>query len=690
MIKEPIVAYFFRWIIILSLLSFMVMLYWSSLLVEENLHIVKQDLKDVKQQLTALKALPNQRLFQEEEKYIKPKIPRKMDPSLPNLLTEDLFYKDTLPKMVGSDFAIEGTRKTINLGKPENLHPFSGWAFVREWWGFCSVGVAKPQTGKYETYSPDMAIKVEERFQEGTGIPEYWVHLRNDVFWQPLEQSWFQNPLTLNSHFLKKHPVTAHDFKFAYDAAMNPFVSEATAVGMRMYYEDLEEFRIEDDFTFVVRWKASSFEEESGKVYTRNKYSTKNLTLALFPLASFVYQYLPDGRKIIEEDVEGNTYKTNSVWAQNFMNHWAKNVIPSCGPWIFDGMTEKSIRFRRNPDYYFPLAVLVDALEVQFKESNENAWQEFKAAGADEIVLRPDNILDLELFLESAMYKKQLSKNLGIQTLKYFDRAFSYIGWNEKNPLFTNKKVRQALTHAIDRKRIIKDILHGMGVETTAPFFPFSPSYDQSIEPLPYDVEMARRLLEEEGWYDSEGEGVLKKEIDGAKVPFEFTLVYFAKSSFTKTIVDYTITALKEVGIRCIPRGVDVADLTAIFDDKNFDACLMAWSLSAPPENPRQLWHSASAQEKGSANAIGFANKEIDQIIDTLDFEYDPQKRLQLYHKFHQILYDEMPYTFLYVPKVALVYREYLQNVFIPAERQDLIPGANMVEPLSELYWIKR
>ncbi len=688
MIREPLIAYVFRWLAILFILGLMGMLYWSSLLVEQDLKKVKFDLAEMNQQLKAIQLAPKDwGLANHEHKHKRKSL---IDPSLPNLMTQDDFYTKKLPQLIGENFIPHGTKRASNIGKPENLHPFAGWGFVQEWIGECSVAVGRYHVGKYEAVAPYMALKVEERYPEDSTVPEYWIHLRDDVFWQPLEQRWFQNNVVLDHHFLQKHPVTAHDFRFFYLACMNPFISDNLAVSMRTHFNDLEEFRVVDDYTFVLRWKIYPTKDDTGEVQWRSKYFTKKLMFSLRPLASFVYQYLPNGHKIIEEDAQGTAYQYNSIWAQYFANHWAKHIIPSCGAWLFDGISDKAICFRRNPEHFEPLEVLFEKYEVQFKESTENAWQEFKSGGLDYLLIRPDNVLELETFLDSAMYQVQSNKNLAIKTLDYVDRSYSYIGWNQKNPLFSHKKVRQALTYAIDRKRIIKNDLRGRGIETNGTFSPFSPSYDRSIEPLPYDVEMAKKLLEEEGWYDSDGDGILRKEIGGQKIPFEFTLIYFSKISYVKSIVDSLVTSLKEIGVRCNPRGVDVADLSAIFDEKNFDAYLLAWSLADPPEDPRALWHSSFAKEKGSSNAIGFVNKEIDRIIDALDFEYDPEKRLQLYHEFDRILYDEMPYTFLYVPKLVLAYREYLQNVFIPAERQDLIPGANMAEPNPNLFWTKR
>ena len=148
------------------------------------------------------------------------------------------------------------------------------------------------------------------------------------------------------------------------------------------------------------------------------------------------------------------------------------------------------------------------------------------------------------------------------------------------------------------------------------------------------------------------------------------------------------MTALREVGIECELCGVDIADLSRQFEEKNFDAILMGWKLGTPPEDPRQLWHSSGAKEKGSSNAIGFANPEIDHLIELLNYEYDKSKRIDLYHHFHQIIHEKVPYTFLYTPKVRMLYRENVHNVFIPRERQDLIPGADIPEPELHTIWL--
>lgn len=690
MSKEPIGLYILRILTALGLFFFMAMLYWSSLLVEENLNKLNNKIDDLTKKI-------EQGSFQQDQKphtentTVSTSSLAQADLNLPNLLTEDPFYAVTLPKMLGPDFHPHGTFRNDQIGRPNNLHPFSGWAIVADLNSLGTVALSTNHFGIYETYAPYHALRMEMR-HTSEGKPEFWIHLRNDVFWQPLRKDFFPNEPKLDPKFLTKQPVTAHDYKFFWEATMNPFNQETGATARRTFLQDIEEIRVIDDYTFVVRWKAVKIKDAEGKEVWRNKYTAKATTAGMLrPLPGHVFKYFPDGSKIVEDDSDPDTYRKNSVWAQNFSQHWARNVIPSCGPWTFGGMTERQIRFSRTKDFFQPLEALAEGQEIAFKDSSEAQWQNFKTNQIDSYELQPDQLLEWENFQKSDEYRKQVEEGNAIKRLDYLGQRYYYIGWNQARPLFQSKKVRQALTMSIDRGRIIKQNLNNLGIEIAGTFNPMATTIsDPSIKPWPFDPLQAKRLLEEEGWYDHDGDGVIDKVIDGKKVDFQFTLTYFVKNALGKAISEFIATSLKEVGIICHLNGVELADLTTTFEDKNFDAIYLGWGLGSPPEDPRQLWHSDGAKEKGSSNAVAFVNSEIDSIIERLEFEENPEKRRELFYRFDAILHDEQPYTFLFAPKVAFLYREYLQNVFIPAERQDLIPGADMPMPISSIFWLKK
>lgn len=699
MVREPLSLYIFRYIVGFGILFFMAMIYWSSLLVEEDLKQVINQLEDVKKELSDTKAevafRKNHQVngLEEHHQGSSPaKIVKRdqIDAKLPNLLHPDPFYEKVLPQLLPKNFKPAGTRQIDGIGKPDTLHPFLNLAPYSNFIDQCQLQLATLEIGKYETMAPSLAIKMEERqAKDGKGI-EYWIHLRDQVYWQPLNKKHFPADFKLADSFFESHQVTAYDVKFYVDAILNPFVQEAGAVALRNYYSDIEEIRVVDDLTLVVRWKAQQISGPEGEPLSKVKYAAKWLTGSLKPLARFVYQYFSDGKKIIEEDdSDVMTYRNNSVWAQQFSKHWARQIIVGCGPWMFDGMTDKLMRFVRNPMHYNPLEVLVEAMEVQFKDSPEAVWLDFKSVQTDTYILNPSKQLELKNYLASDEYKAQKDKNgLKVNQLEYLDRVYFYIGWNQAVPFFKSRSVRQAMTMAIDIRRMITQNLNGMAVPTTGTFALDSSAYDLTLAAWPYDPDESKRLLEEDGWYDSDGDGIRDKVIDGQKISFSFYLSYFVKSPIMKINCEYIAAALKEIGVNCQLKGLDTADLMHDFDNKEFDAIYFGWALGTPPEEPKQLWHSSGAKEKGSSNAVGFANPEIDKIIEELVYEDQPEKRKSLYHRFNQIIYDEQPYTFLYVPKNLLLYRDYIKNLFIPTERQDLIPGANMSQPDLNIIWL--
>ena len=86
----------------------------------------------------------------------------------------------------------------------------------------------------------------------------------------------------------------------------------------------------------------------------------------------------------------------------------------------------------------------------------------------------------------------------------------------------------------------------------------------------------------------------------------------------------------------------------------------MGWSLSWESD-PYQLWHSSQI-DKGS-NFVGFRSEEADRIIETARQEFDLEKRIPLYHRFHEILHEEQPYTFLFTAEALVAVSRRFENV---------------------------
>ncbi|NGX53920.1 MAG: hypothetical protein K1000chlam4_00641, partial [Chlamydiae bacterium] len=218
----------FRWGFGLAALTLLALGYWSMVLQEEDLKTVRSEIDGLKREMQRVR-------FKQVTDASSSKHARVLS-DYPNLLEEDPFYSQTLPTLLRSNFVPKGIRREALLGRPENLHPFNGFADAQKMIEMCNVTVAQHLFGKYETLSPNTALKMEARpLADDPEVEEFWVHLRDDVYWQPLNPRHFPDDLTLAPHFLQKHQVTAHDFKFFFDAIMNPYIAETKAAALRNY-----------------------------------------------------------------------------------------------------------------------------------------------------------------------------------------------------------------------------------------------------------------------------------------------------------------------------------------------------------------------------------------------------------------------------------------------------------------------
>ncbi len=657
------------------IISLVGMCYWSSLIQEEKLqklsrsiHLLEEKVKNIPSQIQKERILP------------------KTTSSGAHFLETDPYYEKTLPQQLGPSFTPHGTLRLAQIGKADNLHPFSEWAHVSEWIGYAQRGIMGLQFGSYQRFCPDIALSVDEDDAPDRPQAFFTIHLREDVFWEPLESAHFPPEVHLADHFLQRHPVTAHDFVFFFQAVKNPYVDVPTAVTLRQLLENIESVVAIDDHTLRITYTKTKVEKDRYELPVVAK-----IRIAMIrPLARSVYQYAVDGSKLCVHDESPGFYAKSSVWAQQFAHHFSIRVIPSCGAYIFDGATDRMIRFRRNPNFYDSYQALYDAVEVLLVDSPDSMWRHFMEQKIDVCVVPPGNLRELERFQKSPFCMSQKEKGHEVKTLEYLARSFSYLALNMQRSCFESKKVRQAFSMAVDYRRLIHQILYDQAEAITGPFFKESKAYNAAIHEWQYDPEAAKRLLAEDGWYDADGDGIVEKERDGKRVPFRFSLLFYVKNPITKAYCEMLSTYFKEIGVGCHLKGVDFADLSAAVEDKNFDALFLAWQLAPPPEDPDQLWHSNGALKKGSSNLVGFADERVDHAIERLRFEKEEEKRLQLYHEVHAILHEDAPYLYLYSPKTTLAYWSWIENLMIPKEHPELIPGADVVEPSVLVTWKKR
>ena len=184
------------------------------------------------------------------------------------------------------------------------------------------------------------------------------------------------------------------------------------------------------------------------------------------------------------------------------------------------------------------------------------------------------------------------------------------------NNITCNKEIRQAIAYAIDRQQIADTVLNGFG----------RPAYSEN-DGMPWnntnvvidtDVEYAKTLLKENGWEDTDGDGIVEK--DGVKA--EFTCVYPAGDSVRQGVAMAAAQQILEIGIKINVEGMSWDDISKrMFSD----AVMMGWGSSSPNET-YYLYRSAGAYLDDYYNPEGYMSDITDGYLDAAMESLTPEE----------------------------------------------------------------
>jgi peptide/nickel transport system substrate-binding protein len=233
--------------------------------------------------------------------------------------------------------------------------------------------------------------------------------------------------------------------------------------------------------------------------------------------------------------------------------------------------------------------------------------------------------------------------------LSYYEPRvpFFYIGWNMDTPYFKDRRVRLAMTHIIDRNKIIDHLLKGQGRIVTGPFYTGGKQNHPDIKPWPYDPEKAKRLLNEAGWIDSDGDGI--RERNG--IPLRFKFMYSSASTLYVRLVKLLKDEAAKIGVDVVPDPYEWSVLIPRLADRKFEAMVMGWGGDVI-DDPYQIFHSSQIGNRAS-NYVGYNNPEVDSLIEKARMTIDETERNRLFQKIHLILHEEQPYTFLLKDRIC-------------------------------------
>lgn len=401
--------------------------------------------------------------------------------------------------------------------------------------------------------------------------------------------------------------VTADDVKFSFDLIMNPEANSPRRLDVADFVKSVE---VEDKYTVIFKLKdVDAF------------FDYRILSLG------YLYPKHILG-KVAPKDVMSCEYMRKPI---------------GCGPMKFvEYRAGERIVFEKFNDYYakFKLKTPCDKWIFQINPSQPTAILKTQKGDANYCSVPAQEV---------AATKKVPS--LVVKSSESL--TFRYLIWNFNKPYFKDKRVRQALTYAINKDAIAKNIFKGFEKPGDALYPPFYWCYNPNIKKYNYDVAKAKKLLDEAGWKIGK-DGIREK--DGTKLKFAI-LTLKGNPGREKTAV-FLQNCWKQVGAQVEVRALEWNTLNLKYiDTKNFDVALLTLSHGSIPD-PGGLFKPGQQFNSGSYN-----NPEITKLSDELPKTFDKAKQKKILDRIQEIVAEELPYSVLIYIDDIYTYNKNMQDV---------------------------
>lgn len=464
------------------------------------------------------------------------------------------------------------------------------------------------------------------------------------------------------------NPLTVKDVEFAFKILFNYNIAEAAA--HRGFYTSIVSFDIDPGnnrrFTITTNEKYINGEAALSSIQPLPSHTLdpENL-LAAYPLNDMLSQ----GETLSEEE----PMKQFAAQIASAAYTRDGDKLVSSGPYILTNWEEgQLISMTRNDNWW------VDKMEgghPSYQAYPDSLVYRIIPDQATAITALKDGLVDVLEQVDAKTFV-DLREEEGGFVKEHFNFyspdmfVYYYVALNNGDELLADKKVRRALAHLVDVKLLIDRGFFGLATPLNGPVLPGKSYYPDDLPNIELNIEEASRLLAEAGWEDVNNDGTLDKEIDGERVDLKLEYLAVPGSRFAAILSSILKDNAEQVGI----------DITIV--ERDFRTMMMedvanrkfqiygAGAGGLPiPDDFKQLWHTESNTPSGT-NRVQFGNAKTDALIDAIRIELDEDKRNAMYREFQEIVYEEQPMIFLFVPQNRI-----LINKRFDADVYSIAPG---------------
>ncbi len=323
------------------------------------------------------------------------------------------------------------------------------------------------------------------------------------------------------------------------------------------------------------------------------------------------------------------------------------------GPYKFIGIQEipntglRIYHLQANKDFYLGEPYIKDLYIYKYPNKADLllAWSEGK--------------LDAISSLPAELADKYKNKNSRIIEKNYL-REFAVFFNSQKKPALLNKKVRHALDLAIDKNKLVKQVLHSYAsaLENTLPSY-FINTKKTDIITEKDRKEKIDKLMSDAGWKKNDS-GIWEKK--GKE--FKLQLSIADSNDEIERVANFLQDEFKNYGFKLTFKKYDLATLNnKVIRERNFEALLFGIELGRVPDL-YQFWHSSQKDDPG-LNISKYHNKKVDKILEKLQTTNDAKKRKELLIEFNKLIEEDKPAIFLFSPKYLYLSKKDLKGMEI-------------------------
>jgi peptide/nickel transport system substrate-binding protein len=261
----------------------------------------------------------------------------------------------------------------------------------------------------------------------------------------------------------------------------------------------------------------------------------------------------------------------------------------------------------------------------------------------------------------------QLQEEGRLRVIQSPGMDYAYIGFNLRDPLLGDKRVRHAIAHAVNRQAIVDHLRRGLAGPAVGLLPPVSWAYEPNVREFTHDPGRAKQLLDEAGHRDPDGDGPLPRLTLSLKV---------STNEFIRLQAAVLQQDLRQVGIDVDVRSYEFATLYADVLKGNFQMFTLQWVTGAvaDPDILRRVFHSSQMPPVGF-NRGYYNNPDVDRVLDAATRSTDDEERKRLYSEAQRLIAEDVPYVSLW----------YKTNVAIS---QPTIAGVRLT-PLADFVMLK-